>query len=312
MSVLFDAVDDYIGMRRSLGFKLREDEKMLHDFVEFLECEGASHITTTLALRWATQPASALPAHRVRRLSIVRLFARHWSATDPRTEVPPAGILPGRYHRTEPYIYKSEEILRLVTAAGRLRTRTGLRPLTYSTLVGLIAVTGLRVSESIALDRNDVDFSHGILTIRWTKFGKTRLVPIHPSTQEVLRQYSRRRDAIFPRATSPSFFISEQERRLTGWGAWRAFDQMSRECGLRPSSDRRWPRLHDLRHTFAVRTLLDWYRKGVDVERRIPHLSTYLGHGHVSDTFWYLSGVPELLQLAAERLDGPTAGGPSS
>jgi integrase/recombinase XerD len=309
MSTLLSAVKDYVRLRQSLGFKLHQEARLLSDFVSFLEAQGASYITTELAVRWAVQSETALPSHRARRLRAVRLFAKHWSATDPRTEVPPPGLLPDRYHRKPPHIFTRDEIRCLVEAAWRLRTHRGLRPWTYATVLGLVAVTGMRAGEVIHLDRDDVDLDRGILCLRLTKFGKSRLIPVHSSTQCALRDYARRREQIIPRPQTPSFFLSDQGRRLK-WSILRwTFVQLAIQCGLRTPTARRGPRLHDLRHTFAVRTLLDWYRNGADVEKHLPQLSTYLGHVHVSDTFWYLSAVPELLALVTARLDGPSVEG---
>jgi integrase len=290
-------------MRRSLGFKLRLTAGMLREFASFVERERASHITTALALHWATQPAGVQPAQWANRLGVVRRFARFLSASDPRTEVPPPGLLPYRYQRKPPYIYRDIEIRRLLEAAARIGPATGLRGASYSTLIGLLAVSGLRISEAIALDDQDVDLAEGVLTIRRTKFGKTRLVPLHPSTTRALRRYLRRRDRLRPRRPSGAFFVGEQGRRLSEWTVRRTFNKLSRETGLRGPDERRGPRLHDLRHRLAVKTLIGWYRQGIDVEARLPVLSTYLGHGHVTDTYWYLSAVPELLRLAAERLE---------
>lgn len=305
MNTLMQAVDDYLQLRQGLGFKLCDTARYLPTFVRFLNGQGASHITTQLAIRWATQPTNAGPAHWARRLTMVRLFALYQSAHDPRTEVPPAGAIPGRYKRTQPYLCSKDEIRCLIDAARRLGTDTGLRPDTYATLFGLLVVTGMRVSEIVALDRDDVDLGEGILSIRRTKFGKSRLVPVHRSTRRALRHYARRRrrDRIYPRPSTPSFFLAERGRRLTGWAVRRTFIHLSRQIGLRGPTDSHGPRLHDFRHRFAVQALLDWYRAGVDVEQRIPHLATYLGHTHVTDTYWYLSAVPELMHLVAARLE---------
>src|SRR2546427_11267727 len=303
MSTLSPAVQEYLSLRRRLGFKLREEGTLLPDFVAFLERQGARHITTELALQWALQRPGPLPPHWAVRLRMVRLFATHWSATDPRTEVPPLGLLPYRYHRKPPHIYTDDEILSLIRAAKRLWTWKGLRPWTYATLIGLLAVTGMRAGEVISLDRDDVDLDRGVLTIRRTKFGKSRLIPVHPSTRRALRHYTRRRDRVHPKSTTESLFVSERGARLTQWTVRYTFNRLSRRIGLRGPADRRGPRLHDFRHRLAVTTLLRWYRTGVDVERHLPELSTYLGHRHVADTYWYLSAVPELLRLAAARLE---------
>lgn len=303
MTPLAKAVDDYLGLRRRLGYKLRDPGTYLRHFVAWLEGQGASHITTELALRWAVQPANAQPAHWANRLRAVRLFAQHHSASDPCSEVPPLGLLPYRFRRKLPHIYSVTEIRRLMAATRGLHSTTGLRPWTYSTLLGLLAVTGLRISEALGLNQDDVDLRQGVLTIRSTKFNKTRLVPIHPTTREALRRYARRRERVFPRPKTPSFFVSEWHTRLEQSCVSRTFYKLSRWVGLRGPTDHHGPRLHDFRHAFAVRTVLRWYRKGVDVDPRMPVLSTYLGHGHVSDTYWYLSAVPELLRLAATRLE---------
>jgi integrase len=222
---------------------------------------------------------------------------------DPRTEVPSQELIPYRYHRKPPYIYRTVEVKRLIKAAQQLRSPLGLRAATYSTIFGLLAVTGMRISEPIGLNRKDVDLINGILSVYQTKFGKSRLVPIHPSTQKALQQYECLRSKIFPKPRTESFFITEQERRPTDWTVRRTFVQLSRQIGLRGPHDSHGPRLQDFRHSFATRTILAWYRKGMNVDQHMPELSAYLGHAHVTDTYWYLSAVPELLQLAAMRLE---------
>lgn len=308
MSDLHDAVAEYLAIRRSLGFELRGVAGYLNDFVGLAEAEGAAHITTELALRWAKQPATTEPAYWAARLGIVRRFAAWRSATDPHTEVPPDGLLPHRYRRKPPHIYSDDEIERLVQTAAELPSSNRLRASTYSTFFGLLAVTGMRVSEAVKLDRQDVDLVQGILTIRRTKFGKSRLVPLHPSSRTALETYAKERDGILPTLSTPAFFVSKRGTRITECSARYTFAKISRQIGLRASAGGqrhgRGPRLHDMRHRFAARTLIDWYRAGVDVEREIPKLATYLGHVHVNDTYWYIEGVPELLQLATQRLVG--------
>jgi integrase/recombinase XerD len=300
---LCDALDEYLKVRRALGFKLKNPGGLLRRFVTYAEGEGTSSITTELALRWAMAQKKCQPAQWANRLSVVRRFARHMSALDPTTEIPPQGLLPYRFRRIQPYLYTEEEIVRLIEAAKKLPSPLGLRAATYATLFGLLAVTGMRMSEPIALDRDDVDLTRGILTVHRTKFGKTRIVPVHASTLEALRRYSELRDRLYPRAQTRSFFLSERGTRLTVWCVRWTFVRLSHQIGLRGPDDRHGPRLHDLRHRFAVQTLLGWYRTGLNVEQHLPELSAYLGHVHVNDTYWYISSVPELLELATLRLE---------
>ena len=309
MSELRESLEEYLAVRRSLGFRLTLLARHLRKFIDFAQGQGASYITTELALRWAQLPAQAQPATWAGRLAFVRRFAAWRSATDPRTQVPPEGLLPHRYRRKPPYIYSDHEISRIVLTAGELTSPKGLRARTYSTLFGLLAVTGMRVSEVLSLDRRDVDLEASILTIRRTKFGKTRLVPVHPSTCDALRTYGHERDQIVRVSLTAGFFVSERGTRITGCMARYTFAKVSREIGLRVPVKVKGrcrhghgPRLHDMRHRFAVRTMISWYRAGLDVERELPKLATYLGHVHVHNTYWYLEAVPELLTLATERL----------
>jgi integrase/recombinase XerD len=308
MSALHTTLAEYLALRRALGFQLQDVSRSLHQFVHFAETQGAVCLTTELALRWATQPVQVLPVHWARRLSMVRQFARYCSATDPRTEIPPQGLLPARYVRRPPYLYSEEEIRHLLQAARRLPSQRGLQPQTYTTVFGLLAVTGMRLSETLALDRQDVDLLQALITMRCAKGHKARWVPIHPSTVRVLAQYTVLRDRLVPVPTTPSFFLCERGARLSQWAVRRTFVQVSRQIGLRGPTESHGPRLHDLRHACAVRTLLRWYHSGIDVERHLPELATYLGHVHVSDTYWYLSAVPELLQLALQRVEPPIGG----
>lgn len=213
------------------------------------------------------------------------------------------GLLPFRPQRARPYLYSELEIQKLLTAALKLPSSQGLRPRTYHCLFGLLAVAGLRISEALKLEQPDVDLDEGILTIRQTKFGKTRLVPLHTSTRDAMAGYARRRDRFLRNASSPCFFLNDHGRRLDGSAVRRTFYDLSRQIGLRGPEDHKGPRLHDFRHRFAVRTLVEWYRSNEDIERRLPVLSTFLGHGHVADTYWYLSVEPELMGLATHRLE---------
>ncbi len=303
MTSLRQGIDDYITLRRSLGFKLHGVADDLRNFAAFLELKAAPYVTTELAMKWAMQPTDHQPSDWAQRLSSVRVFARHWHATDPRTEIPPAGLLPFRPQRARPYLYSEAEIQQLLAAALKLSPRQGLRPWTYQCLFGLLAVAGLRISEALKLERPDVDLVEGILTIRETKFGKTRLVPLHPSTRDVMADYARRRDRFLDNTSSPCFFLNDHGRRMDGSAVRRTFYDLSRQIGLRGPEDHKGPRLHDFRHRFAVRTLVQWYRSNEDIERRLPVLSTFLGHAHVADTYWYLSIEPELMGLATRRLE---------
>jgi len=304
MTPLAVAVHEYLAMRRALGYRLRTAGRVLLQFVAFLDAQGATHITIPLALQWAHATSSSRrTAWTALRLSMVRGFARYRSATDPRTEIPPVHLLPFRPHRPRPHLYTDEEIGRLLGAADQLPSRRGLRPATYRCLLSLLIVTGLRISETRRLSPDDIDWAEGILTIRGTKFGKSRLVPLHPSSLAALAEYARRRDRLLDGRTVSGFFISDRGKPLDPSMVYQTFYRLSRQAGLRAPGASRGPRLHDFRHRFALKTLVQWYRSGADVERRLPLLSTYLGHVRVSDTYWYLTACPELLGQATTRLE---------
>jgi len=303
MKTLAAHLESYLELRHRLGFKLRLAGGLLRRFVRFAQQQKARFITRKLALDWATLPADCQPAQWANRLGILRRFAQHVSALDPRTEVPPQELLPHRYHRKPPYLYSDKEIRQLIETIGSLPAPNDLRALSHATLLGLLAVTGMRVGEAIALDRQDVDLHGGLLTVRQAKFNKSRLIPIHFTTQKKLREYKRVRDQCHPHPASPSFFLSERGTRLTDCTVRRWFIIASHKMGLRAPADRRGPRIHDVRHHFAHKTILNWYRRGSDVEAHLPELTTFLGHGHVADTYWYISSSPELLKLATQRLE---------
>lgn len=307
MTTLRQAVKEYLRMRRDLGFKLRNAGKGLGDFARFMEQHRASYITQALALVWAQQPSHAQPAYWAQRLSFVRGFAQHRSATDPRTQIPAQGLLPFRPKRARPYLYSDAEIRGLLSAALKLpyhQERGKLRPWIYHCLLGLLSVSGLRVSEARNLEVQDVDLKAALLTIRGAKFGKTRLVPLHHSTCRVIAEYISRRNRHWrQRPVSPHLFVSGAGHQLDGADIRRTFYALSRQIGLRGLCDSHGPRLHDLRHRFATRTLVRWYRSNQDPERKLPLLSAYLGHAHVADTQWYLSGSPELMREAMLRLE---------
>jgi integrase len=307
MNTLRQAVQEYLSMRRHLGFKLQKDGKALLDFVTFMEQKHAPYITAALALDWAQQPANVQPAHWAQRLSFVRGFARYRSASDSRTQIPSPGLLPFKPKRARPYLYSDEEINSLLCAALNMSHRynsCALLPWVYYCLFGLLSVTGLRLGEAQNLKVQDVDLEAAVLTVRNAKFGKTRLVPLHASTCNVLADYIARRERHWAgRPVSPYLFVSSWGNRLDSGQIHRAFYALSRQIGLRGATDRHGPRLHDLRHRFATNTLVNWYRSGQDPERRLPLLSAYLGHVHVADTQWYLEGTPELMREAMRRLE---------
>lgn len=301
MSVLRVQLDDYLTIRRAVGFKLRRTESLLADFVDFLDQHQTDTITADLALAWASLPPNGSSEWWGHRLSVARTFARHLHAIDPRHEVPPTGVWPAKSHRATPYLYSDADIAALMAAARQFRSP--LRAATFETLTGLLAVTGLRIGEALGLDRDDVDLVDGVLRIRDAKFGKSREVPLHPSTVEALADYARGRNEFCPRPRDPSFFISTAGTRLLYCNVHLAWLDLVRRAGLQPRSAKCRPRPHDARHSFAVKTLLGWYRDGGDVQARLPLLSTYLGHVDPANTYWYLSAAPELLALVAARLD---------
>ncbi len=306
MNTLRQALHEYLALRRSLGFKMNDAGLQLPRFVHFMEQRQAEHITSRLALAWARQSTTVQPAEWARRLGFVRGFARYRSATDAATEIPAVGLLPHRSTRARPYLYSELDIEQLLAAALRLPTawpRTPLRPHLYHCLLGLLSVTGLRIDEALHLRMDDVDLDQALLTIRGAKLGRQRLVPLHASTCTVLAAYLEHREQVFGDRASTYFFVSNRGNRLDGGDVHRTFYALSRQVGLRGQNDSFGPRLHDLRHRFAVNTLLRWYASGEDAARRLPVLSTYLGHVHVADTYWYLSAWPELMSQAMARLE---------
>ena len=288
---------DYLSVRRSLGYKLKDEGHLLSDFVAHVERSGASFITTLLALAWASRVGVTVN-RQAKRLSVVRSFAKYVRTLDPRTEIPPPDLLPLHQSRTTPYLYSDEDVQGLITAARDLHGR--LRSFTYVTLIGLLATTGIRVGEAIALDCSDVDWRDGLLVIRQGKLRKSREVALHPTTKAVLETYRHERDRVFPRSRAVSFFVSEGGTRLLRQNVHATIFGLIDQAGLAGRSPRR-PRIHDLRHSFAVRTLVNWYQAKLDVEYRLPLLSTYLGHVSPASTYWYLTATPDLLDRAAAR-----------
>jgi integrase/recombinase XerD len=302
MSELRKSLRGYLALRRALGFKLKTQGHLLHRFVDFADEQGASFITRDLALRWAMASPHGQRAQCGRRLHVVRMFAEYRVDADSRTEIPPRGLLPDSYRRRSPYVYSDDDIRKLMEAALQLHSRRGLRATTFATLFGLLAVTGLRIGECLALDHQDVDLVDGILHVRQAKFGKSRLVPVHPSACNALNRYDTLRRRIFPQSKDNRFFVSELGKGLSMEHFRRTFWKLARGTGLRGPVGQRGPRIHDFRHGFAIRTLERLYRAGADVERDLPVLATYLGHVDAVSTYWYLTATPELLRLASRRL----------
>lgn len=300
MSALADHVADYLRLRRALGFALGRIGSDLQDFAVFLDAAGADRITIDQAVAWA-RSKQGKPITVDFRISAVRGFAQYMSAIDPATEIPPPGLLSAPRRRPEPHIYSSAEVKLLLAAATKLTPP--LRAATLTTLLGLITATGMRVGEAIELTRRDVALVDGVITIRHAKFDRQRLVPLHATTTSALRKYALARDHLCQAPATDRFFLSARGRPLTRSVVDQTFRALTVQIGLREG--RTGPRVHDLRHTFAVRTLIDWQRAGVDVSTHLPLLSTYLGHVEPKNTYWYLTAVPELMQLAADRLQRP-------
>jgi len=305
MSPLAEHLECYLAIRRGLGFQLGTAARILRTFVTFAGNQGADHITTSVFLKWKDTFGQASRQTWARRLGTVRLFAQWLNGVDPRNEVPPRGLIPAKARRPHPYIYGDQEIRQILDAATNLPSINGIRGLTYSTLFGLIAVTGLRVSEAIALDHGDVDLENAVLTVRHGKFGKARLVPVSESTASHLSAYAKERDRLLGRVP-PSFFVSHRGTRATACGARYNFASICQHIGLRATQrlgkHGRGPRIHDLRHTLAARTMVNWYRLGLDPGQEMIKLTTYLGHVNPDHTYWYIEAVPELLELAAKRV----------
>jgi integrase len=304
MSKLRTAAEDYLALRRALGFKLGMQGRLLMQFVDHLERCGLETVTTEAAMAWATAPSGASAVWHGMRFGVARRFAAHLQLLDPRCEVPPPDVMPERHRRLPPYIYSTEEIAALMREARRLRPT--LRAATAETVIGLLATTGMRSGEIMRLNQSDVDLPARTLQVVATKRNTSRKLILHDSTAAALAAYARLRDDSVRAATSPSFFVSTTGHRLSQSTLNSTFRLLVQAAGLEPppGSRARRPRPHDARHSFAVTTLLAWYRAGEDVQARLPALSAYLGHVEPKDTYWYLSAVPELLAIAADRAEG--------
>ncbi len=302
MTTLGQALQDYLRLRRQMGYYLERDQPQLEAFVAYCVRAGVEdRIITGLAVQWAKIPATAHPVIWRKRLSMVRQFARYVATIDPGSEVPPQDLLPASQPRIAPYIYSPHEIEALIAAARSLR-----RPLAaamFATVIGLLASTGIRLREALALDRLDVDLCEGVLEIRACTNHRARQVPLHPSTTEALGRYLSVRDGRYPYVLTPSFFVTSWGRRPTKTVFAQTFRTLIAQAGLEGRGTRVRPRPHDLRHTFAVHTLIRWYQCGEDIDPKMPALSTYLGHVSPESTYWYLQSVPELQVLVSGRLE---------
>ncbi|MCA9086394.1 MAG: tyrosine-type recombinase/integrase [Planctomycetaceae bacterium] len=308
MSDFNEILQEYLAYRTGLGFRLRKHSATLPGFIEFLEARRQKRITTDSIVTWARQPKGCHPNWWAERFSMARQFAIYCKARLPQTEIPPIGLVAFQRHRPAPYIYSELELAQLLSAAKNLSGGTTLRSTMYAAFFGLLTVTGLRVGEALLLNNADVDLNSGLLTIVRAKFNKPRLVPLHPSTVTALREYANVRDQAVSTNPESAFFVFETGNRVSYSAAYATFHELLRQIDIRKKGQRQGPRLHDLRHTFAVHTLTRWYRSGENVRRLMPTLSTYLGHTGVQCTYWYLSASPELLGQASDRLSKQLSG----
>ncbi len=302
MSALLDHANEYLRLRQVLGHDLAEAQRLLPAFVVYLDMIGAETVTVEAALQWAQRP-DAGPTTTVwaRRMTVARGFARHMAGVNPHTEIPPLGLVTFQQRWRPPFIYTGADIAALMSAA-RSSVPTPMRAATVETLIGLLAATGMRVGEAIRFERTDLDTAEGLIVVRQSKFGKSRLVPLHSSTLDALCSYANKRDRFLPRPASPTFFVSIAGTRLLPADFGKTFRKLVHITGVGVGAPHR-PRVHDLRHSCAVHTLEQWYRTGEDVEALLPRLATALGHRDPRSTYWYLSAAPELLALAAARLE---------
>lgn len=298
-------VEDYVTLRRDLGYRSPSQERALRAFARYLDRAGHDDpIPLESSLDWATSTASTDPCNPARRLTTVRGFLRHLAALDGVTEVPTPGLLGPTGHRRPPHVYSDREIADLLHAAAGLSPAGGLRPHCYATLFGLIACTGLRISEALALTCGDVDMADGMLTVRAGKRGRTRLVPLHPSALAPLADYATERARRYgPPGDGAAFFRTDRSDRVSYTAANSTFIVLRRQLSWTGAGRTRAPRVHDLRHRMVVRRIQSWHAHDVDVDAKIAVLATYLGHVEVRDVYWYLSAVPELMSIVADRFE---------
>jgi integrase/recombinase XerD len=307
MSTFSRSAEEYLAMRRGVGYALVQEGRMLASFVEYMERRDITRLTLQAALGWATEPRHASPTWWAKRLSVVRGFASYLQTIDEDTEVPPKGLLASRSSRRTPYLFSPAQIAALMAAARGLACP--LRAATFETLIGLMAVTGLRTGEAMALDRADVDLTEGVLTVWRSKLSKSRQIPLHESTVAALARYAARRDELCPAPATPGFLLSGAGTRLNHTNTSKTFAGLLEDAGIAAPPGRRRPRPYDLRHGFAVATLISWHTDGAEVQSRLPVLSTWMGHVKPASTYWYLQAAPELMGLAASRLERYLQGG---
>ena len=294
-----DRIERYLDHRLSLGFQMKVEGYLLRNFAQYADSLGyCGPLTIELAIRWAKLPADGAPIYWAHRLALVRRFARYQVMFEPHTEIPPAGFFRATRRRIKPHIYSDQDLAMLLAGAKKL-TGGELRRKSHVALFGLLACTGLRIAEALKLTCEDVDLRRGILTIRQTKFHKSRLVPLHPSATEALREYARFRDASQPAPQSIAFFLTEKGEALNYRAVCETFKRLRRRLGWGGNT----PRIYDLRHTFICRRLFAWYQEGTDVHHAIYALSTYVGHVKPTYTYWYVTGIPELLAITADRFE---------
>jgi len=301
MSGLEAHLGDYLRLRRALGYRLEREEQWLRQLLGYLQAAGSDSLTSNLTISWARLPATAQPRHWAQRLGCARKFAYYLHTIDPSTQIPPTGVFAAPRHRPAPYLWTAEQIELLLNTAGQLRPP--LRGLTYQTLFGLLVVSGMRLGEAVGLHRGDVDLDTAVITIRHAKFDRPRIVPLHPTSAGALRDYAAHRDQLWPRPGSEAFFLSSRGSALQRTQVDKTLRELTTVMGIRTATMH--PRAHDLRHSFAVHTLIGWMRDGVSVDEHMVLLSTYLGHVSPAGTYWYLTAVPELMELAAGRLHLP-------
>ena len=303
---LANELQRYLRIRRSLGYKLYTEERILKRFIFFMEQNKETHINADIFLKWKQEFGKASKITWARRLGVIRVFASWLCSLDPLHEIPSQSLVPFCNNRIPPYIYSDSEIKKIIKAASLLQSKNGIREITYPAFFGLISVTGLRISEAISLNTQDVNLREGIITVHKGKNDNNRKLPITESTNNYLKEYARIRDRFLGQTPEP-FFVSDNGIRLTDCAVRYNFAVVSQMIGLRPErKDNKHgvgPRIHDLRHTFAVKVMVNWYKEGKNIDQEMIKLVTYLGHTKPANTYWYIEAVPELLALASQRVE---------